>query len=189
MNLILNKRLRMPSRNRGLVLKSKITIAIVTLITMVFFTGCANLPVPAVPGAPSAKSVVKKAVTESTLEVLDVTMEKVEWVSELWGEKRYGILIKGHAIYHPAKVGAEPFIEAAKGKSLYFALYDANGLKLPIDDISMNKDFCGEYGKPENVIPGEPFPFEKRESTGGDGDAGRKAIWDPIASIKFVKWE
>lgn len=172
-------------------MKSKIGLLVVTLVAIALLISCANLSVPGAPGVlgtRDAKSMVKKAVTEGKVEVLDVTMEKVEWISEMWGEKRYGVLIKGNAIYHPAKVGAEPFIEAAKGKAFYFALYDAAGKKLPID-INFNKDFCGENSLPENVVAGEPFPFEKRESTGGDGDEGRKAIWDPISTIKFVKWE
>ncbi|MGC9365389.1 MAG: hypothetical protein ACP5FZ_12595, partial [Fidelibacterota bacterium] len=102
--------------------------------------------------------------------------------------KMYGVKVTGKAVYHPAKVGAKPFVEAARGKEFVFALYDAQGLKLPVE-VTFGKGACGEYGKPENVVANQPFPFEKRVGIACEDEPQNIAIWEKVSSIKFVKWE
>lgn len=162
-------------------MKGRIATMMVALVTIALLVGCAGVPKPGI------KGVAEKAVTEATVEVLEVNVEKVTWESSLMG-KMYGVKVTGKAVYHPAKVGAKPFVEAAQGKEFVFALYDAKGLKLPVE-VTFDKGVCGEYGKPENVVANEPFPFEKREGIGDEEEPDRIAIWERVSSIKFVKWE
>ena len=144
---------------------------------MIFFIGCANLPVPAVPGAPSAKSMVKKAVTEGTVEVLDVTMVKE-------GEEGNETLtVTGNAIYHPAKVGAKDFKEYIVDVRIEF--YDAQGKVLPFTLTSI--DF-GEYGKSANVLPNEPFPFKGETWPPYMGEENfKKAVSCKVARFKLIE--
>ena len=160
-----------------------IMFVMIVCVAVVFLTNCATV-------GKKVPAPLEEALTEPKVEVLEVKVEKVTWISQVWGEKVYGVNITGKAIYHPAKVGGKSFVEATKGKEFYFDFYDSQGLKLPLQ-VSFNaqEGKCGPNGMPENVVPGEPFTFEKRAGIASEDEPDRIALWERIATTKFVKWE
>lgn len=137
--------------------------------------GCAKLPIPAVPGTGDAKSVVKKAATVGTVEVLDVAMEK-----SMDGDQ--GIIkVTGSAIYHPAKVGAKAFKDY--GWAVKVSFYDDQGKELP---FSIGWLEYGDYWKSENVIAEEPFPFKGETST--PVMTGHMDTYNKASSCKVTKF-
>lgn len=155
-----------------------VLIPLAVLVAAALLVGC---------GAASkvgVKKTAKKAATEARVEVLEVKMEKETWVSAISG-KQHGVKVTGKAVYHPAKVGGKPFKDV--GGEFAFGLYDANGLKLP-EEVGVRKEHCGEYSKPENVVPNKPFPFEYRTSIAGEDEPEKMAIWERVSSIKFLEW-
>ncbi|MCK4353072.1 hypothetical protein KAW65_06680 [candidate division WOR-3 bacterium] len=153
------------------VLRSSGVVALLGLFVLML-SGCAGIPKVEVPGA---KKVVKKAVAEATVEVLEVKMEKIaEGASEEYGT----IKITGKAVYHPAKVGGKAFKDMASDPR--FNLLDAAGRKVQTFNVPLD---CGEYGKAENVVAGEPFPFE------GENSMVKKANWLIIESVKLNEWK
>ncbi|HRD23458.1 MAG TPA: hypothetical protein PLY38_06440 [Candidatus Hydrothermia bacterium] len=162
-------------------MKKRITVFMVALVTNALLVSSAGA------FKPNIEDAAKKAIAEPTVEVLEVKIEKVTWESSIMG-KMYGVNVTGKAVYHPAKVGGKPFVEASEGKEFIFALYDDKGMKLPVD-ITFDKSACGEYGEPENVIANEPFPFEKRVGIANEDEPDKIAIWEKVSSIKFVEWK
>lgn len=148
----------------------------VGLVVIGFLLGCSSLPLPAVPGSSDAKRAVKKAVTEGTVKVLDIQMDK-----KMDGD--VGIVtVTGHAVYTPAKVGAKAFNDYQWDVKIAF--FDEQGRKLPFE---MGWLEYGEYWKSENVIPDEPFPFRGEMPTHiikGGLDTFNKAV-----SCKVRKFE
>jgi len=146
LDLIGRKRVDNTTQKKEKIMKNKIATMMVALVTIVFLVGCAGVPKPGVPGV---KGAAKKAVTEATVEVLEVKMEKTSMEKDAIDN----LVITGKAIYHPAKVGAKAFKDYVW--DIRFEVYDEAGNKIfHLDDAD-----CGEYGKEESVKPNEPFPF------------------------------
>jgi hypothetical protein len=156
-------------------MKSRITTMMATLFTIALLVGCAGAPKV---GVPSAKGAAKEAVTEATVEVLEVKMEKTDIGNP---DALDNLKVTGKAIYHPAKVGAQDFKDYIAGHGITIRFYDSKGMKLPFKVDIMD---YGEYGKSENVKPNEPFPFEGETGTAYIGmDNFTKAV-----SCKAEAW-
>ena len=169
-------------------MKKRFAIMGVALVLIVFLISCATVK-SKIPGTETGKTAAKKTFTEPTVEVLEVKIEKVTWESSFSG-KMYGVKVTGKAVYHSPKVGAKSFVEATKGKEFVFDLYDANGMKLPVQvTFNAQEGKCGPNGMPENVVPGQTFTFERRSGIANEDEPKNIAIWSKIASVKFVKWE
>lgn len=156
-------------------MKSRIVIMMLTLVVIAFFVSCAGVPKVGLPGA---KGVAKKALTEGKIEVLECKMEKTEVDNP---DALSNLKVTGKAIYHPAKVGAKSFKDYMLDSKVEF--YDAQGRKLPFH-IGMGD--CGEYGKAENVVPNEPFPFKSETGTAYIGmDNFTEAVSCKVTHVKL----
>ena len=156
-------------------MKSRIVTMMAALVTIAFFVSCAGLPKVGVPGA---KGVAKKALTEGTVEVLECKMAKTEVDNK---DALSNLKVTGKAIYHPAKVGNKSFKDYALDVRVEF--YDAQGMKLPfrIDGLD-----CGLYGKADNVVPNESFPFTGETGTAYIGmDNFKKAASCKVTQFKL----
>jgi len=154
-------------------MKIKVTLMVVAIVAIALLVGCAGLPKPEV------KGVVKKAVTEATVEVLEVKMQKTSMEKDALDN----LQVTGKAIYHPAKVGAKPFKDYLLDVRVEF--YDAQGRKLPFRIEALD---CGEYGKADNVVPNEPFPFKGETGTSYIGmDNFSKAVSCNVTRFVLVK--
>lgn len=149
-------------------MKGRITTLMVTMVAIGLLIGCA-------PNVPSVKHAAKKAVTKATVEVLEVKMEKKGDFDKEMGVGY--IKISGKAVYHPAEVGAKPFKDLSY--TVRFELLDDAGRVLEKADGIPD---CGEYGKAENVVPNEPFPFVM------EVPIYKEDIWGKIKSAKFHSW-
>lgn len=158
-------------------MKSKIDVSMVALVSIALLVGCAGVPKIGVPGA---KGVAKKALTEARVEVLECKMDKTELGNK---DALDNLKVTGKAIYHPAKVGAKPFKDYLLDTRVEF--YDAKGMKLPFRIDALD---CGEYGKADNVIPNEPFPFKGETGTAYIGmDNFTKAVSCKVTRFVVVK--
>ena len=131
-------------------MKDKIAVTMVALVAIALLVGCAGVPKVSKPGLPEAKGVAKKAVTEPTVEVLEVKMEKTSMEKDAFDN----LVITGKAVYRPAKIGTKAFKDYVW--DIRFGVYDEAGNKL----FHVDGAECGLYGKEENVKPNEPFPFK-----------------------------
>lgn len=156
-------------------MKGRSATITVALVAIAFLVGCAGVPKVVVP---ESKGVAKKAFTEATVEVLECKMEKTEVDNP---DALSNLKVAGKAIYHPAKVGAKAFKDYTLDSKVEF--YDAQGRKLPFH-IGMGD--CGEYGKAENVVPNEPFPFKSETGTAYIGmDNFTKAVSCKVTYVKL----
>lgn len=150
-------------------MRRRVPILLALLVAIALVVGC---------GAASKVSVKKKtekAATEARVEVLESKMEKTEGGNWVHG---YGtVKVTGTAKYIPAKAGAKPFNDLSG--AFVFDLLDAAGKK--VRKLESPGD-CGRYGKSENVVPNEPFPFVIE-----DGMVP-KDQWAAITSHRFLKW-
>lgn len=154
-------------------MKGRITVSMVALVAIALLVGCAGVPKPRVTG------VVEKAVTEATVEVLECKMEKTSMEKDALDN----LQVTGKAIYHPAKVGAKPFKDYLLDVRVEF--YDAQGRKLPFRIDALD---CGEYGKADNVVPNEAFPFKGETGTAYIGmDNFTKAVSCKVTRFVLVK--
>ncbi len=158
-------------------MKRRIVTMMATLVAIAFFVSCAGLPKVGVPGA---KTVAKKAFTDARVEVLEVKMEKTELGNP---NALDNLKVTGKAIYHPAKVGAKPFKDLILNARVEF--YDAQGMKLPVHIDGLD---CGLYGKADNVVPNESFPFTGETGTAYIGmDNFKKASSCKVGYFKFLQ--
>lgn len=146
-------------------MKSKIAVPMVALVATALLVGCAGVP-------NVVKTTGEKAFAEPTVEVLEVKMEKTSMEKDAVDN----LVITGKAVYHPAKVGAKAFKDYLWDIS--FGVYDEVGNKV----FNVNGADCGEYGKEENVKPGEPFPFKQETGSAYVG-------WEKFLKAKTVKIE
>lgn len=141
-------------------MKSKNVLKSLMLLTIVFFVCSLALKVNAqdVPDVYDAKELVKKAIKEGKVEIIDCKMEKIVNKD---GESE--IKITATAIYTPAKLGKKPLKDMGGfGTKAY--LYDANGVKLKGYVILAE---YGENNQPENVEYKKPFPIIFEGGAGG----------------------
>lgn len=149
-------------------MKGKIAVTMVALVAIAMLVGCAVL-------SKKVPAPVKKVATEATVEVLESKMEKIP---EGLGEEYGTIKITGKAKYIPPKVGAKAFKDLPY--LVDFDLLDAAGRKVRLLEGIPD---CGEYGKAENVVPNEPFPFVLEDGL------IPKDQWGIITDHKFVRWQ
>jgi len=146
-------------------MKLKNVLKSITLLTIVFFV-CTLVPkvnaqIKSAAGDATynAKALIKKAIKEGKVEIIDCKMEKI---TKKDGE--HIIKITGTAKYIPAKFRKKPL----KDNPVFFGfkayLYDANGMKLT-DGIPIFE--YGENNQPETVKYKKPFPFIMETTAGG----------------------
>lgn len=139
-----------------------------TLFTIVFFV-CVSLNANAqIRGAVrnatgdaayNAKELVKKAIKEGKVEIIDCAMEKITTKDGV-----HEIKITGTAKYFPAKLRKKPLKDNSVFTGFKAYLYDANGMKLT-DGIPIYE--YGENNQPESVEYKKPFPFIMETPAGG----------------------
>lgn len=134
-----------------------------TLFAIVMFFICAftfNSTAQVLDDAiPDVKELVKKAIKEGKVEIIDCKMEKI---TNKDGE--HVINITGTAKYTPAKLGKKPLKDNPlfPGFTAYF--YNANGTKLK---GSLRIYEYGENNQSENIEYNKPFPFMTEGTAGG----------------------
>jgi len=175
LDLVGRKRVYKIPPQKEKIMKIRIATMMAALVAIAVLVGCASVPKVGVPGA---KGEAKKALTEATVEVLECKMEKTEVDNP---DALSNLKVTGKAIYHPAKVGAKAFKDYTLDSKVEF--YDAQGRKLPFH-IGMGD--CGEYGKAENVVPNEPFPFKGETGAAYIGmDNFTKAVSCKVTYVKL----